>query len=138
MIRMMVMIMLLLMIIIIMMIMMMMAMMMMITKNAIMAIMIMMMSVLVNDTEAIVRVRGRACVCVRECAGAFMSGLLLECLLRELECMLTRVIRDGSTAMHWAVQHGQPASIEALVQMKADVTICDECACLDACCGCKS
>ena len=90
----------------------------------------MMMSVLANDAEAIVRVRGRACV--RECAGAFMSGLLFEHLLRALECKLTRVIRVGRTAVNWA------AIIEELVKMKADVNIRDKCACLAACCGCKS
>ena len=81
----------------------------------------------VNDAEAIFR------VCVRECAGAFMSGLHFDFLLRTLECMLTRVIRDGRTALHLAVDHNQPASIEALVKMKADVNKCDKCACLAAC-----
>ena len=98
---------------------------------------LMIMSVLVNDAEAIVRVRGQACVCVRECAGLFMSGLLFECLLRALECMLTRVIRYGRTALHWAVCRQRPACVEALVKMKADVNKCDKCACLAACCGCK-
>ena len=138
MIRMMVMMMLLLLLMIIIMMMAMMMMMMMITKIAIMAIMILMISVVVNDAEATVRVRCRACVCVRECAGAFMSGLLFECLLLALECTLTRVIRGGRTAVHWAVGHNKPAIIEALVKMKADVNICDECACLAACFGCKS
>jgi hypothetical protein len=41
-------------------------------------------------------------------------------LLRAPECKLTRVIRDGRTALHWAVDHHQSASIEALVKMKAD------------------
>ncbi len=98
----------------------------------------MMMSVLVNAAAAIVRVRGRACVSVRECAGAFMSGLLFECLLCALECMLTRVIRKGWTAVRFAVEHNHPACIEALVKMKADVNICSVCARLAACCGRKS
>ena len=98
----------------------------------------MMISVVVNDAEVTARVRGRACVCVRECAGAFMSGLLFECLLRALQCMLTRVISEGKTALYWAVEHNKPACIEALVKMKADVNICDKYACLAACCGCKS
>ena len=102
-----------------------------------MTMMMMMMSVVVNDAEAIVRVRGRACVCVRECAGAFMSGLLFACLLRALECMLTHVIRLGRTAVHSAVNRNQSASVEALVKTKADVNIRDECACLAACCCCK-
>ncbi len=100
--------------------------------------MIMIMSVLLNDAEAIVRVRGRACGCVRECAGASMSGLLFECLLRALECMLKRVIRFGQTAVRLAVECNQPASIKALVKMKADVNTRARCACLAACCGCKS
>ena len=125
MIRMMVMMLLLLLMIIIMMMAMMM-MMMMITKIAIMAIMILMISVVVNDAEATVRVRCRACVCVRECAGAFMSGLLFECLLLALECTLTRVIRGGRTALHCAAVHNKPASIEALVNMGADIDALDE------------
>ncbi len=68
---------------------------------------------------------------MRESVGAFMSGLLFECLLRALECKLTLVVRKGRTAVHWAVQLNHPACIEALV--KADVNIRDdECACLAA------
>jgi hypothetical protein len=100
--------------------------------------MIIMISIFVNDAEATVRVRGRACVCVREYAGAFMSGLLFACLLRALECMLTHVIRLKRTALYWAVEHNKPASIEALVKMKADVNRRCKCACLAAGCGCKS
>ena len=44
-------------------------------------------------------------------------------MLRALECMLTRVIRDGRTALRCAIELVQPASIEALVKMKADVNI---------------
>jgi len=33
------------------------------------------------------------------------------------------VIRYGRTALHWAAEHNKPASIEALVKMKADVNI---------------
>ena len=51
--------------------------------------------------------------------------------------MLTHAIRKGRTAVHWAVHQNQPACIEALVKMKANVHICDKCACLAACCGCK-
>ena len=78
----------------------------------------------VNDAEAIFR------VCVRECTGAFMSGLHFEFLLRALECMLTRVIRIGRTAVWRAVEHNKPSCIEALVKMKADVNINEGCACL--------
>ena len=41
-----------------------------------MLMMMLMMSVLVNHAKAIVRMRGRVCICVRECAGALMSRLL--------------------------------------------------------------
>ena len=46
--------------------------------------------------------------------------------MRALECMLTRVIRWGRIAVHLAVDHNKPASIEALVKMKADVDARDE------------
>jgi len=69
-----------------------------------------------------------------------MSELLFGCLscTRAFECMLTRVVRKGNTAVHRAVEYNEPACIEALVKMKADVNIRDKCACLAACCGCKS
>ena len=54
------------------------------------------------------------------------------------EQLLGWVISARRTAVHWAVEHNQPASIEALVKMKADVSISDKCACFAACCGCKS
>ena len=63
---------------------------------------------------------------MREYAGAFMSGLLFACLFRTLECMLTRIIRLERTALYWAVEHNQPASIEALVNLGADVDARDE------------
>ena len=44
--------------------------------------------------------------------------------------MLTRVISEGNTALHWAVwavkDKGNLSAIEALVRMKADVNIRDE------------
>jgi hypothetical protein len=55
---------------------MMLLLMMMMIMMILMLMMMMMMSVLVNHAKAIVRVRGRACICVRECAGALMSRLL--------------------------------------------------------------
>ncbi len=67
-----------------------------------------------------------------------MITMMIAYLLRALECMLTRVIRNGRTAVYVAVQHNKPASIEALVKIKADVNIREECACFAACCGCKS
>ena len=71
-----------------------------------------------------------ACVNALVHVGAFISWLLFECLLCALDCMLTRVIRYlGRTAVYRAVECNQPACIEALVQMKADVNIRDKCAC---------
>ena len=51
-----------------------------------------------------------------------------------LQYMLTLVISEGNTALHWAVwavkDKGNLSAIEALVRMKADVNIRDGCACL--------
>ena len=46
--------------------------------------------------------------------------------------MLTLVVRKGRTAVHWAVECNHPATIDALVKMKADVNIRDGCACVAA------
>ena len=60
-----------------------------------------------------------------------------ERLLRAQKCMLTRVIRKGRTAMHWAAVHNEPSCIEALLKMKANLNMRDEYACFAACCGFK-
>ena len=61
-----------------------------------------------------------------------------ECLLHALECMLTRVVRKGRTAMHWAVDFNQPSCIDALAKMKADLNMRGgQYACFAACCGFK-
>ncbi len=50
-----------------------------------------------------------------------------------LDCLLTRFVRrDGRAAVHFAAKCNQPACIEVLVRMKADVNIRDGCACLSA------
>jgi ankyrin repeat protein len=49
-----------------------------------------------------------------------------ECLLRALECLLTLVIRKGRTALHWAAVENEPACVEALLKMKADVNMASE------------
>ena len=56
-----------------------------------------------------------------------------ECAFFPLDCLLTRFIRrDGRAAVHFASKYNQPACIEVLVRMKADVNIRDGCACLSA------
>ncbi len=51
--------------------------------------------------------------------------------------MLTCVISEGRTAVYWAVHYNHAACVEALVRMKADVNMRDECADLASCCVCK-
>jgi hypothetical protein len=40
--------------------------------------------------------------------------------------MMTLCVRMENTALHYATCHNHPASIEALVKMKADVNICSK------------
>ena len=66
-----------------------------------------------------------------------MPGLFFECLLHSLECILTCITSDGWTAVRYAAEHNQPACIEALVKMMADVSICSKCVCSASFCGRK-
>ncbi len=51
--------------------------------------------------------------------------------------MMTCVIRDGWTAMHFAASNNYPECIQALVRTKADVNTRNKCADLTFYCDCK-
>jgi hypothetical protein len=51
-------------------------------------------------------------------------------VLLGFELMLTLSVRRKKAALHYAAGNDQIACIEALVQMKADVSMGDKCACL--------
>jgi len=74
-----------------------------------------------------VRERRLAHSCV--CATLFcvVSGLLFK-----FKLMLTRVIRDGWTALHFASYMKHLECMEVLMAMKADVNMRDACVCLGA------
>ena len=51
--------------------------------------------------------------------------------------MMTCVIRDGWTAVHFAASNNYPECIQALVRTKADVNTRNKCAYLTFYCDCK-
>ena len=65
------------------------------------------------------------CVCVT--LFCIMSGLLFK-----FKLMLTRVIRDGWTALHFASYMKHLECMEVLMALKADVNMRDTCVCLGA------
>ena len=70
------------------------------------------------------------CVCVT--LFCVMSGLLFK-----FKLMLTRVIRDGWTALYHSAFTNQSECMQALVRTKADVNTRNKCAYLTFYCDCK-
>lgn len=58
-------------------------------------------------------------------------------VLSALECIVTRVIRNGWSALRFAVEYHQAACLGALLKMKADVNARTRCECSAACRSCK-
>jgi hypothetical protein len=70
------------------------------------------------------------CVCVT-------SFCLIHKLLFYFKLILTRVIRDGWTALYYSAFTNQSECMQALVRTKADVNIRNKCAYLTFYCDCK-
>ena len=97
----------------------------------VMAMMMTMMSFLVNNVSFVWESR-HVFVCLSAALAHLCQVSALLLLIERLECMLTCIIRRGSTAVHFAVERNQLAFIQALVKIQADVNIRDGCACVAA------